>query len=129
MLPEAREVAFLTADVPTQHKEVERLKRMAEAEGLGLKTELAADFEAWKAAFDRVQENALVILGNPSGITGWDEAAAGAWMRDHTRSSAGRVSHHPAPSAPTSASTAHPQRRRKHRLPDITLRPAVSGGG
>jgi hypothetical protein len=85
MVPEAREVAFLTADVPTQHKEVERLNKLAETEGLKLAAEWVADFETWKTAFERVQGTELVILGNPAGIAGWDDAVAGPWIRDHTR--------------------------------------------
>jgi ABC-type uncharacterized transport system substrate-binding protein len=85
LLPKARQLAFLAADVPTQHKEVERLQKVAADEGLTLTVKLVDSFDAWKKGFDQVQGADLVILGNPAGITGWDEAAAGRFIQEHTR--------------------------------------------
>ena len=85
LLPKARQLAFLAADVPTQHKEVERLHKVAADEGLTLSVKLVDSFDAWKKGFEQVQGADLVILGNPAGITGWDEAAAGSFIQKHTR--------------------------------------------
>jgi len=83
--PKARQLAFLAANVPTQHKEVERLQKVAAEEELTLSVKLVDSFEAWKKGFEQVQGADLVILGNPAGITGWDEAAAGSFIQKHTR--------------------------------------------
>ncbi len=85
LLPKARQLAFLAADVPTQHKEVERLQKVATDEGLTLSVKLVDSFDAWKKGFEQVQGTELVILGNPAGITGWDEAAAASFIQAHTR--------------------------------------------
>lgn len=86
ILPKARRLAFLSADVPTQHKEVERLKKVAADEGLILETRLVGDYAAWRRAFEQLQTDAeLVILGNPAGIAGWDETAAGTFIQASTR--------------------------------------------
>jgi len=85
LLPKARQLAFLAADVPTQHKEVERLQKVAAEEGLTLSVKLVNSFEAWRKGFEQVQNADLVILGNPAGISGWDEAAAGRFIQAQTR--------------------------------------------
>jgi ABC-type uncharacterized transport system substrate-binding protein len=85
LLPKARQLAFLSADVPTQRKEVERLQKVAADEGLTLTVKLVDSFDAWKKGFDQVQGADLVILGNPAGITSWDEAMAGSFIQAHTR--------------------------------------------
>lgn len=85
LLPRARHLAFVTADVPTQHKEVERLEKLAAAEGFRLEVHLVDRFESWRKAFERAQAADLVMLGNPAGISGWDAAAANHYLQRNTR--------------------------------------------
>lgn len=86
LLPDARTLSFLAADVPTQYKEVERLEKVAAAAGLELRTALVADFAQWRAAFNEAQKAELVILGNPAGIQGWDWKEAAPLIAQETRS-------------------------------------------
>lgn len=77
---------FLSADVPTQHKEAERLAQEARRQGLHLETVLVDRFEHWQSAFERAQDTAdLIVLGNPIGIEGWDPDAAQTLVGTHTR--------------------------------------------
>lgn len=85
LLPHARQLAFLTADVPTQRKEVERLQKVAADHGFTLNAHFVGDFDAWRISFDQAQTADLVVLGNPAGIAGWDEAAARPFIQEHTR--------------------------------------------
>jgi len=85
LVPEARGLAFVSADVPTQHKEAERLEKAARAQGLELQTRLAADFDQWQTAFKEAQRADLILLGNPAGIAGWDWQAASRILLEETR--------------------------------------------
>lgn len=77
LVPGARRVLFLSADVPTQHKERERLEQVARRLGLELESRLVTSLEEWRAGFAAGQvDHDLVVLGNPSGIRGWDEGEA-----------------------------------------------------
>lgn len=84
LVPEARRVAFVSADVPTQHKEVARLEKIAPKEGLTLEVHLAADPDGWRDAFQAAQTADIVVLGNPAGIAGWDHGEMGGFIRERT---------------------------------------------
>ena len=85
ILPNARQLAFLTADVLTQRKEAEQLKKVAADNGFILSAQFVSDLQAWRKGFDQAQSADLVILGNPTGISGWDEAVARQFLQEHTR--------------------------------------------
>jgi ABC-type uncharacterized transport system substrate-binding protein len=92
LLPKARQLAFLAADVPTQHKEVERLQKVAAAEGLTLSVKLVNSFAAWRKGFEQVQNTDLILLGNPAGIHDWDDAAAGRFLQANTGKTSSQAS-------------------------------------
>jgi ABC-type uncharacterized transport system substrate-binding protein len=80
-------LAFVSADVPTQHKEVERLSKVASEEGLNFKFWLARSFAEWQRDFLQAQEDAdVVVLGNPAGIDGWDSEQGRQYLLAHTDS-------------------------------------------
>ena len=85
IVPEARTLGFISADVPTQHKEVERLKKAAAKEGLELRAQLVGNFAAWQTAFNEIQAADIVVLGNPAGITEWEWDTAKTSIPAHTR--------------------------------------------
>jgi ABC-type uncharacterized transport system substrate-binding protein len=86
LVPDSVTVTFLSADVVTQQKDAERLKKVADADNLSLSVTLASSFEAWKKSFIQVQQNSdFIILGNPAGISDWDAATAHHFIRDNTR--------------------------------------------
>jgi ABC-type uncharacterized transport system substrate-binding protein len=84
LLPEARTLAFLAADVPTQHKELARLAQEAKTEGLTLQPYLVGDLPQWERAFEEAQQADMVVLGNPSGIRAWDAEAAARRIAEGT---------------------------------------------
>lgn len=77
--------AFVAADVPDQHKELDRLKAVAREEQLHLKSYLVETMEQWQAAFLAAQEFDFTVLGNPAGIPDWDAVAVRALVYEHTR--------------------------------------------
>lgn len=76
ILKDARSFAFIAADVPTQHKEVQRLSIIAANENLALQSYLVDSLSKWQSAYQKAQEHDFVILGNPIGIADWDLAKA-----------------------------------------------------
>ncbi len=85
ILGRAKRFAFVTADVPTQHKEIARLEKVAAREGLELQSFPVKTLDHWRDAFLKAQAFDFVVLGNPVGISDWDAAAAKAFVMDHTR--------------------------------------------
>jgi ABC-type uncharacterized transport system substrate-binding protein len=86
LLPKAKSIAFISADVPTQEKDAQRIKSIAKTEGLNFNVKLVNDFEQWKKAFNEVQKADIVVLGNPAGIYNWDQQLAETYIRQQTRS-------------------------------------------
>lgn len=84
-LGDIRSFAFVTADVPTQHKEVQRLSLIAAREGLALQPFLARSMQAWTEAFKAAQSHDFVVLGNPVGIPDWDRETAKHLVEEETR--------------------------------------------
>lgn len=84
--PAATRILFLSADVPTQHKEVKRLKKIAQEEGVPLQVRLVKDYSQWQQGFDEAQPTDILVLGNPAGIKQWKWRAAAEFIHQQTRS-------------------------------------------
>jgi ABC-type uncharacterized transport system substrate-binding protein len=85
ILGKAGRFAFIAADVPTQHKELDRLGAVASKEKLQLKSFLVKTMAQWQAAFLDAQVSDFVVLGNPVGIPDWDADAAKDLVHQHTQ--------------------------------------------
>ena len=82
--PNAERLAFLSADVPTQRKDQERIAQLAEQLDLELTTELVHDLASWLSAYDRLQQADILILGNPAGIDDWRAATVAEQVAKRT---------------------------------------------
>jgi len=83
-------VAYLSGDTQTQAKVVATYnERFFDGK---MQVRLVKSFDEFKRAFVEVQRSAdMLITGNYAGIAGWDEAAAQAFIVEHTRIPTGYV--------------------------------------
>lgn len=82
--PQARQLVFLSADVPTQHKDAERLQMIAADNQIKLQVYLVKQFDTWKEAFAATHSDDILILGNPIGIADWDWSRASDFIQAKT---------------------------------------------
>lgn len=82
----ARKLGFISSDVPTQHKEVHRLEKIAADENIELISILVSSFDDWQQKFLEIQQEAdIIILGNPAGINDWNQDKAKYYIAENTR--------------------------------------------
>ena len=85
-------VGFLDGDVFTARKELEHYKNIAQFECVA---RYVTNFEQWKEGFIAMQDEAdMLILRNNGGIAGWDDEAAGIFVREHTKIPTGTTMEH-----------------------------------
>ena len=71
-----REVAFLSADVLTEHKDYDRYVRIYEKKGVAVRPVFVKDMTGWIAGFKAAQTADFIILGNNAGINDWNNDEA-----------------------------------------------------
>lgn len=76
---------FLGADTLSASKNLERYRAAAAAHRYALDHIQVADADAWLAAFKRAQDYDLVILGQATGLIGWDRERILNAVRSSTR--------------------------------------------
>jgi len=68
---------FLAADVPTQHKEFDLNKEVYQERGIAIEPVFVRNMHDWLAAYrDAAGKTDLLVLGNSSGISDWDDNRA-----------------------------------------------------
>jgi ABC-type uncharacterized transport system substrate-binding protein len=86
LVDKPRTLGFISADVPTQHKEKQRLQTIAADEGLAFKYWLVDSYENWKKTFIEAQNSSdILLLGNPAGINDWDTQDSKNFIPQNTR--------------------------------------------
>jgi len=78
-------IVYLAADTLSDNKSFERIKNIGQTLGMEVDGILIDDFASWKQGFIKAQEYDMVVMGSYSGITGFAEAEAIAWVDTHTR--------------------------------------------
>ncbi|MCK4744113.1 MAG: hypothetical protein KAT25_09855 [Sulfuriflexus sp.] len=74
-----REIAFLSGDVLTEHKDYEQYARIYGRLGIDVRPIFVKDMRAWLdgfASFAKAQTADFIILGNNAGIRNWDNERA-----------------------------------------------------
>jgi len=71
-----RRLIYLAADVPTQHKELARVRQLAGRRGLEVQSAMVSSLDAWVAAVRRVSSEDILMLGSSSGISDWNDDRA-----------------------------------------------------
>lgn len=86
LLPKAKRVGFLTANVISQRKDAQRLRKMAKTLELKLEEVFVDNMQVWQTAFKDLQQRTdILIVGNTAGINGWDMASAIQFVDTETR--------------------------------------------
>ncbi|MEJ2154920.1 MAG: ABC transporter substrate binding protein [Desulfobacteraceae bacterium] len=84
-----KRIGFIDADNTTSRKVAANYKTRF---GLNLTEYFVKTFSEWKTAYKSLQDEVdMIIMSNYSGIAGWDEKAAKAFILEHTRVPTGGV--------------------------------------
>ena len=83
-MPDARNGVFIAADVLSQQRMFERLKRSFAAENVDLQARFVNSQDEWEAVWKTDVPADFMFIGNPAGIQGWDKQRAQAFVNEHT---------------------------------------------
>jgi ABC-type uncharacterized transport system substrate-binding protein len=76
---------YLGADTATEHKNLARFRKVAEALHLSVEYHLVSSLDEWVMAYRQAQDHPYLVIGSHAGITDWDFAAAKQAIVGHTR--------------------------------------------
>ncbi len=76
MVPEAQRVMYIGANTPTERKNVDRIRKVAEKRGLIFDQQLASSLQSWVGAYTTAQDYDFVIMGSNAGINDWSNEEA-----------------------------------------------------
>jgi len=71
-----RKIAFLSADVLTEHKDYDHYVRIYGRKGITVQPVFVKNMREWEAGIIQAQKADLIILGNNAGINDWDSEQA-----------------------------------------------------
>ena len=82
-IPGARRGIFIAADVLSQHRMYERMKKMFADENIRLKARFVNSQNKWESAWQS-EVTDFIFIGNPAGIEKWDRVRAKEFVNEHT---------------------------------------------
>jgi len=77
-----REVAFVSADVLTEHKDYNHYERIYGRMGIKVRPFFVKSMQEWKEGFIKAQKSDFIILGNNAGVNDWDNSKALTWVNN-----------------------------------------------
>jgi len=77
-----QDVAFLSADVLTEHKDYKYYERIYGHMGIKVHPLFVKNMQQWKEGFIKAQESDFIILGNNAGVNDWDNSKALTWVNN-----------------------------------------------
>ena len=76
VVSEAQRVMYIGANTPTERKNVNRIRKVAEKRGLTFDQQLASSLQSWIGAYTAAQDYDFVIMGSNAGINDWSNEKA-----------------------------------------------------
>lgn len=85
IVPDASTAVCLRGERLSEKKDCERYRQVYKTYGIEVADSPVASFDEFQQAFLKSQNADVVIVQNYSGIAGWDDTRAEAFVREHTR--------------------------------------------